>query len=49
MGDVQGAQEASSEAARWTKIGFFVALGLAAVYMLIFFLGLGSAIMGRNY
>jgi hypothetical protein len=47
IGDVQGAQEASNEAAKWTKIGLFVSLGLFALYMLLVFLGIGSAILSN--
>jgi hypothetical protein len=41
-GDHEGALRASKEAAKWTKIGFFVALGLLALYLLGLVLGYSS-------
>lgn len=34
-GDIQGAQEASLNAGKWTKISFFVGLAIIAIYVLI--------------
>lgn len=42
MGDVAGAQKAAEEAAKWTKIGFFVGLGVIVLYF-IFVVVLGVA------
>ncbi len=38
VGDYDGAQRASEEAARWTKIGFYVSLALWAAYILFYVL-----------
>jgi hypothetical protein len=38
-GDVTGAESASKEAGRWTKIGFFVGLGAIVLYFLLIFAG----------
>lgn len=43
-GDFAGAQRASDEAAKWTKIGLFVALGFWVLYMLLIFVGVFSGI-----
>ena len=49
MGDYAGAQAASAAAGKWTKIGFFVGIGVGILYILFFVvLGLGGAMMG-NY
>lgn len=34
-GDYNGALEASKNAAKWTKIGFFVGLGIAILYVIL--------------
>jgi hypothetical protein len=39
-GDIAGAERASREAGRWTKIGFFVGLGFIVLYFLLIFSGL---------
>ena len=39
-GDTAGAERASREAGRWTKIGFFVGLGFIVLYFLLIFSGL---------
>lgn len=39
-GDYDGALRASKDAAKWTKIGFFVGLGLIVLYIIAIF-GLG--------
>ncbi|GAB3340926.1 hypothetical protein GCM10027299_54750 [Larkinella ripae] len=43
-GDFTGAKRASDEAAKWTKVSFFVAIGLWIVYMGLFFIGVFSGI-----
>lgn len=49
MGDFAGAQAASAAAGKWTKIGFFVGIGVYVLYILFFVvLGFGGALMG-NY
>ena len=37
-GDYEGAQRASREAGKWTKIGFFVGIGVIVLYMIAVFL-----------
>lgn len=45
-GDVTGANQSASEAAKWTKIGFWVGIGVAVCYAIfVFFLG-GAALIG---
>lgn len=39
-GDYAGAEESSKQAAKWTKIGFFIGLAGAILYMILVF-GLG--------
>ena len=52
-GDYDGALRASQEAGKWTKIGFWVGIGVIALYVLFFvILGVGgfmAASSGRNY
>ncbi|MDN5203215.1 CD225/dispanin family protein [Fulvivirgaceae bacterium BMA10] len=44
-GDYEGAQKASQEAGKWTKIGFFVSLIGGVLYLiLVFFFGVGAAL-----
>jgi len=38
-GDVEGAKRASREAGLWTKIGFFVGLGVILLYFVLIFTG----------
>ena len=35
-GDYEGSLRASQEAAKWTKIGFWVGIGVVALYILFF-------------
>ena len=52
-GDYDGSLRASQEAARWTKISFWVGIGVIALYILFFVvLGVGgfmAATSRRNY
>ena len=42
-GDYEGSLRASQEAAKWTKIGFWVGIGVIALYFLFFVvLGIGG-------
>ena len=42
-GDYDGSLRASQEAAKWTKIGFWVGIGVIALYFLFFVvLGVGG-------
>ena len=43
-GDYQGAVEASANAAKWTKIGFWVGISVIVLYLLFIFLLGGTAI-----
>ena len=44
-GDSEGAEKARKEAAKWTKIGFWVGLGVILLYVL-FWLVLGVSFLG---
>ena len=44
-GDYPGAEQASKDAAKWTKIGFWVGLGCIVLYFL-FWIVFGVAILG---
>ena len=42
-GDYNGALQASKDAAKWTKVSFFVQLALIAIWLLMFFVfGIGG-------
>jgi hypothetical protein len=43
-GDFAGAQRASDEAAKWTKIGFFVAIGFWILYIAAILIGIFSGV-----
>ena len=45
-GDLAGADKASTEAGKWTKIGFFVGIGVAVIYLAMMLLGIGAGIFG---
>lgn len=45
-GDIAGALAASKEAGRWTKIGFFVMLGLIALWLIFYVLIFGVMMAG---
>ncbi len=48
-GDYAGSLKASKDAAKWTKIGFFVGLGVLILYIiLIFGLGMTGFWMNKN-
>lgn len=44
-GDMEGAEKSRREAAKWTKIGFWVGLGVIALYI-IFWLVFGLTFLG---
>ena len=49
-GDYLGAERSSQEAGKWTKIGFFVGIGLVLLYMLCVALGVATFnINGHTY
>jgi len=43
-GDIAGANHASAEAAKWTKVAMFVQLGILICYIIFFFFLGGAAI-----
>ncbi|HRH69791.1 MAG: CD225/dispanin family protein [Flavobacteriales bacterium] len=45
-GDVDGAIRASAEAGKWTKLGFWVGVGIVVLYVALIALGVGGAILG---
>ncbi len=54
-GDYLGAQQASKDAGKWTKIGFFIGIGVTVLYLIAVF-GLGftafwthRAVLNNNY
>jgi len=48
-GDYAGAQQSSAEAAKWTKIGFFVGLGVSVLYIIWIVAMGGMAAMQGGY
>ena len=49
-GDYAGAVQASKDAAKWTKIGFFVGLACAILYCIaVFVFGFGSFFMASRH
>ena len=45
-GDIEGAERASKEAGKWTKIGFFVGIGVTVLYVIfVVVLGVGGAFL----
>lgn len=49
-GDYEGSLQASREAAKWTKIGFFVGLGVLVLYFIaIFFFGVTGFWASHSY
>ena len=49
-GDYDGAQRASNEAGKWTKIGFFTGIGLLVLYILCVILGVATfSFNGHTY
>lgn len=49
-GDYIGAERASNEAGKWTKIGFFVGLGFLVLYIIGVFLGIATfSFNGHTY
>jgi hypothetical protein len=45
-GDIEGAQRASAEAGKWTKIGFWVSIGFFVVYIALMMLGVAGSLLG---
>ena len=49
-GDYAGAERASQEAGKWTKIGFFIGIGLIALYIIGVVLGVATfSFNGHTY
>jgi len=44
-GDMEGAEKSRREAAKWTKLGFWIGLGVLVLYV-IFWLVLGVSFLG---
>ena len=44
-GDIEGAELAAEEAAKWTKIGFFVGIGVGILYFVLAVLGTFGSLM----
>ena len=47
-GDYDGAVKSSKEAARWTKIGFFIGIAVIVLYLIFIFLLGGAAFLGAS-
>ncbi len=48
-GDIPGAQQASKDAGKWTKIGFFVGIACIVLYLIaVFALGFGGLWMSSR-
>jgi len=47
-GDLAGAKIDSDEAKKWTKIGFFVGLGVNLLILVIYGFAIGAAIMSES-
>ncbi|MEZ4740336.1 MAG: CD225/dispanin family protein [Flavobacteriales bacterium] len=45
-GDIEGAQRASAEAGKWTKIGFWVSIGFFVIYIALMMLGVAGSLLG---
>jgi Interferon-induced transmembrane protein len=43
-GDVEGSNRSSAEAAKWTKIGFWVGIAVVVLYIIVWVVILGGAI-----
>jgi len=42
VGNYQAAEKASKEAAKWTKLGFWIGIGLAVLYIIYMFVVIGA-------
>jgi len=47
-GDYNGAAVASKEAGKWTKIGFFVSIGVFVLYFLLIAFGISTGFWARH-
>ncbi|MFI3330242.1 MAG: CD225/dispanin family protein [Rikenellaceae bacterium] len=48
-GDYELAQIKSNEAGKWTKIGFFIGLGVVVLYFILVLIGVAAGIGGAYY
>lgn len=48
-GDLEGAEYNAREAAKWTKIGFFVGLGVIILYVLFIIIGVATGVSNDRY
>ncbi len=44
-GDYAGAERASKEAGKWTKIGFYIGIAILVIYIALMALGVGTGLM----
>ncbi|MBE9586711.1 CD225/dispanin family protein [Mucilaginibacter sp. JRF] len=47
VGDYVGAENASKQAGKWTKITFWIGIGFWVIYFILFALGIGGALLSR--
>ena len=47
-GDITGALKASKDAGTWTKVGFFIGLGILVLYLILFFV-VGVSFLGAAH
>ena len=48
-GDYDGAEKSSKDAARWTKLGFWIGLGLNVLLIILWFTVIGTAIVAGRH
>ena len=48
-GDLDGAVRASSEAGKWTKIGFFIGIAIGVIYALLMVLGVAGGLAAGEF
>ena len=46
-GDIDGAARASNEAGKWTKVGFFIGIGVIAIYFILMLIGVTAGFMAN--
>lgn len=44
-GDIAGAKRASEEAGKWTKVSFFIGIGVVVIYVIMMVLGVAASAM----
>jgi len=48
-GDIDGAMRASQDAAKWTKIGFWIGIAVIGLYVIIMVLGLATGVASGGF